>query len=105
MTTSPSLERNKNMDRWISFDPDNTVTIRPGKVELGQAIGTALALIAAEELGVDVAQIVVAPPDTAISPDEGYTAGSLSMQHSGSAIRRVAAEARAILLARAVEQV
>jgi CO/xanthine dehydrogenase Mo-binding subunit len=41
---------------------------------------------------------------TAASPNEGVTSGSLSIEHSGSAVRHVAAEARAIYLAAAAQR-
>ena len=43
-----SLHVNRRLSQWLSFEADGTVTIRPGKVELGQGILTALAQIAAE---------------------------------------------------------
>src|SRR5262249_21934932 len=69
-----------------------------GKVEYGQGVWTALAQVAAEELDVALARVTVAPVSTGISPDEGVTSGSLSIQHSGSALRQACAQARALLL-------
>ena len=65
---------------------------------------TALAQIAAEELDVALARVTVAPVSTGSSPDEGVTSGSLSIQHSGSALRQACAQARAVLLAAAAEK-
>jgi nicotinate dehydrogenase subunit B len=42
-----SLRTNPRLDRWLQFNPDRTVTVRSGKVELGQGIVTAIAQIAA----------------------------------------------------------
>ena len=42
------------MEKWLRFDPDRTVRLAVGKVELGQGNVTALAQIAAEELDVDL---------------------------------------------------
>jgi CO/xanthine dehydrogenase Mo-binding subunit len=86
---------------WLAFSPGGTVTIRSGKVEYGQGIWTALAQIAAEELDVSLARVTVAPVSTGGSPDEGVTSGSLSIQHSGAALRQACAQARALLLAAA----
>ncbi|TMH85708.1 MAG: xanthine dehydrogenase family protein molybdopterin-binding subunit [Betaproteobacteria bacterium] len=80
---------------------DGTVSIYSGKVEIGQGILTALAQIAAEELGIAVERIRMVPADTALSPDEGVTSGSLSIQDSGVALRRACAQARTLLLERA----
>ena len=58
-----------------------------------------MAQVAAEELDVTLARVTVAPVSTGTSPDEGVTSGSLSIQHSGSALRQACAQARALLLA------
>jgi CO/xanthine dehydrogenase Mo-binding subunit len=93
-----TLAANPRLSRWAAISADGTVTIRSGKVELGQGILTALAQIAAEELDVDVRRIRMAATNTGLSPDEGYTAGSLSIQHSGAALRQACAEVRGIYL-------
>jgi len=94
----PSLAANPRLSAWLAFSPGGTVTIRPGKVEYGQGVWTALAQVAAEELDVALARVTVAPVSTGTSPDEGVTSGSLSIQHSGSALRQACAQARALLL-------
>jgi nicotinate dehydrogenase subunit B len=78
----------------VHFEPDGTVTVMVGKVELGQGIVTALAQIAAEELGVELERIRMVPASTAYSPDEGVTSGSQSVSEGGKALRLACAEAR-----------
>ena len=97
----PSLAANPVLSSWLTFSPDGTVTVCSGKVEYGQGVWTALAQVAAEELDVALARVTVAPVSTGASPDEGVTSGSLSIQHSGSALRQACAQARALLLAEA----
>ncbi|HEY6312292.1 MAG TPA: molybdopterin cofactor-binding domain-containing protein [Streptosporangiaceae bacterium] len=92
------LAANPVLARWLDFSRDGEVTIRVGKVEYGQGIWTALAQVAAEELQVRLARVRVAPVSTSTSPDEGVTAGSLSVQDSGSALRQACAQARGLLL-------
>ena len=92
------LAANPVLARWLDFSRDGEVTVRIGKVEYGQGIWTALAQVAAEELQVTLARVRVAPVSTAASPDEGVTAGSLSVQDSGSALRQACAQARGLLL-------
>jgi CO/xanthine dehydrogenase Mo-binding subunit/aerobic-type carbon monoxide dehydrogenase small subunit (CoxS/CutS family) len=92
------LAANPVLARWLDFSQDEEVTIRTGKVEYGQGIWTALAQIAAEELQVTVARVRVAPVSTSTSPNEGVTAGSLSVEDSGSALRQACAMARGLLL-------
>ena len=99
-----SLQKNPRLAQWLRIDRDGTVSIRSGKVELGQGILTALAQIAAEELGIAPGRIRMLAADTAHSPDEGVTSGSLSIQDSGMALRHVCAQARALLLERAAKR-
>ncbi|HEY2996173.1 MAG TPA: molybdopterin cofactor-binding domain-containing protein [Methylomirabilota bacterium] len=93
-----SLAANRRLDAWLRIDPNGTVTIFTGKIELGQGIGTALTQIAADELDVELARFEVVHGDTERTPNEGQTAGSLSVEQSGGALRAVCAEAREILL-------
>jgi CO/xanthine dehydrogenase Mo-binding subunit/aerobic-type carbon monoxide dehydrogenase small subunit (CoxS/CutS family) len=92
------LAANPVLGRWLDFSRDGEVMIRTGKVEYGQGIWTALAQVAAEELQVTLARVRVAAVSTGTSPDEGVTAGSLSVQDSGSALRQACAQARDLLL-------
>ncbi|MFC4275462.1 xanthine dehydrogenase family protein molybdopterin-binding subunit [Achromobacter aloeverae] len=94
----PSLRANPRLSTWLDFSVPGRARVRSGKVEIGQGIHTALAQIAAEELGVSFARIVMVAPRTALSPDEAVTSGSLSIQHSGAALRHVCAQARALYL-------
>src|SRR2546425_6557902 len=93
-----SLEKNPKLAQWLRVHRDGTVSIFSGKVEIGQGISTALAQIAAEELGITLERIRMVAADTAVSPDEGVTSGSLSVQDSGVALRRACAQARTLLL-------
>jgi CO/xanthine dehydrogenase Mo-binding subunit len=86
------------LDAWLRINAEGSVTVYTGKVELGQGAKTALAQIAAEELDVALGRIDIITADTALTPDEGYTAGSQTIEYSGTAIRLVGAEARQILL-------
>ncbi len=101
---SPSLDRNPRLDSWVRIHAEGRVTIFTGKVELGRGIRAALALIAAEEPDVSLDRVTVKTADTAEGPNELYTAGSGSMEDSGSAVRQAAATARLVLLQRAAER-
>ena len=93
-----SLYDNRMLDGWLRINADGTVTVFTGKVELGQGILTALAQIAAEELDIAYERVEMISADTSRSPDEGMTAGSQSVENSGTALRFAAAEAREMLL-------
>jgi CO/xanthine dehydrogenase Mo-binding subunit len=99
-----SLEDAPFLDSWIRVDPKGAVTVFTGKAELGQGIATALQQIAAEELGLSFDTPTIVTADTGRTANEGYTAGSHSMQDSGTAIRNAAAQVREILLAEAARQ-
>ena len=94
----PTLDANRRLDRWVRINADGTVTVRTGKVEIGQGIVSAMAQIAAEELDVGYARICMVPVDTSVSPNEGSTTGSRSIEEGGSALRQVCAEVRDVLL-------
>ncbi|RYY61867.1 MAG: xanthine dehydrogenase family protein molybdopterin-binding subunit, partial [Comamonadaceae bacterium] len=96
-----SLQANPRLSTWLRIARDGHAVVSSGKVELGQGILGALAQIAAEELGLRPDQVRMAPAVTGASPDEAVTSGSLSVQHSGAALRHVCAQARALYLARA----
>jgi nicotinate dehydrogenase subunit B len=100
-TLPPDLQNNKRLDSWLRINPEGTVDVFTGKVELGQGNTTALAQITADELDVAFGRIRMLPADTAHSPNESYTAGSASIEASGGALRYVAADARGTLLAMA----
>src|ERR1700693_2016325 len=99
-----SLAANPVLSSWVRFSPEGHVIVSPGKVEIGQGIVTALAQIAADELDVDIARVQMVRTTTAGSPNEGVTSGSLSVQHSGRAIRYACAEIRQIFLDAAAER-
>jgi nicotinate dehydrogenase subunit B len=86
------------LDDWLRIELDGSITAFSGKVELGTGVRTALAQIVAEELDVPFSRIHMIMGDTAQTPDEGYTAGSMTIISSGTALRNAAAEARQFLL-------
>lgn len=78
----------------LVFDPvGRRIGLRVGKVELGQHIFEAYEALAAKALGIDPGHLRVLPVSTGDSPDDGLTAGSLSVQVTGAALSREAAMA------------
>ncbi len=86
------------MDSWFTVHPDNSLSIKLGKVELGQGSATGLAMIVAEELDHDMNLVRVVENDTDITPNSGATVGSQSIQNTGKAYRAAAAFFRQTLL-------
>jgi CO/xanthine dehydrogenase Mo-binding subunit len=97
----PILADNPQLDRWVSFPGPGKVALRTGRVEIGQGVLTAMVQIAAEELDVAPARIALQSGDTDATPNEGFTAGSQSMQFGGVALRAACAEVRALFLQQA----
>ena len=89
-----NLKQHPLLGQWLDVGPCGDVRAFSGKVEIGQGISHALRLIVAEELQLAPAQVTMVRPTTALSPDEAVTSGSLSVQHSGLALRYAAAHLR-----------
>ena len=94
----PALIDNPRLDQWVAFPSPGRVVVRTGKVEIGQGVLTAMSQIAAEELDVAPERITMQSGDTELTPDEGYTSGSLSIQFGGVALRTACAETRSMIL-------
>ena len=101
---STSLEKSPNVDDWVSVEKDGSITVQTGKVDIGQRVSTALAMVAAEELDVEYDRVQIVRTQTEGSPDEGVTAGSGSMEQSATAIREAMATARHHMLGLAAEE-
>jgi nicotinate dehydrogenase subunit B len=89
------------IDTWIALHSDNTATLYFGKCELGQGNTTGLLQIAGEELDLDMNQLSAVRLDTNVTPDQGATSSSSSIERGGPQVRAAAAEARLVLLQRA----
>lgn len=98
------LQKYPELDSWLRIDEAETVSVFTGKVEYGQGLKTALAQIVAEELSVSLERIVMVMGDSAVTPDDGMTVGSMSLQMTGHALRQASAEARAFLTKLALEE-
>jgi nicotinate dehydrogenase subunit B len=92
------------LDTWLAIHSDGTATLYLGFAELGQGATTALLQVAAEELDLGMDQIRAAPLDTHLSPNQGGTYSSASVQRGRPQIAAAAAQARAALLARAAQR-
>ncbi|HEY1760062.1 MAG TPA: molybdopterin cofactor-binding domain-containing protein [Bryobacteraceae bacterium] len=88
----------RQIDTWLAIHADNTATIYIGFAELGQGNSTALLQVAAEELDLDMGQLKSVRLDTNVTPNQGGTYSSASIQRGGPQVRAGAAEARQALL-------
>jgi hypothetical protein len=94
----------KAIDTWLAIHADNTATVYIGFAELGQGNSTALLQIAADELDLDMSQLTSVRLDTNVTPNQGGTYSSASIQRGGPQIRTASAEARAALLKLATQR-
>jgi nicotinate dehydrogenase subunit B len=88
----------KQVDTWLAIHSDNTATVYIGFAELGQGNSTALLQVAAEELDMEMSQLKTVRLDTNVTPNQGGTYSSASIQRGGPQVRTAAAEARQALL-------
>jgi nicotinate dehydrogenase subunit B len=95
---------NPRLSTWVRVGGDGVVHVQVGKVELGQGILTALTQLVADELELTADQVLVHGATTAGGPDEGPTAGSMSVADSGAAVRVACAHTRALFLAAAARR-
>jgi CO/xanthine dehydrogenase Mo-binding subunit len=92
------------VDSFLAIHRDGTVTMYTGKVDLGTGIRIALPQMVAEELDVSLEKVKLVEGDTALTPDQGPTWGSLSVQIAGVQLRQAAATARKALIEMAVQK-
>ncbi len=98
---SPGPGNPNSVDSFLAIHSDNTASLRSGRIELGQGATSGLMILAAEELNMDVSQLVHIPFDTGgatPSPNTGNTGGSSSITTGGPLVRMAAAQAYQALL-------
>ncbi len=93
-----------DFNAYLRIAADGKVTVYSGKIEMGQGVVTSLAQMAADELAVSLDSIDMVMGDTALCPYDAGTWGSMSIRFFGPALRGAAAEAKAVLLTLASEQ-
>lgn len=99
--SGPKTVSPDRVDGFLAITRDGHITVYSGKVDLGTGVRTALTQIVAEELDVPMSHVSLVEGDTALTPDQGVTSGSLSIQNGGMQLRRAAATARWAVLRRA----
>ena len=77
---------------YVKINPDGSVTLNTGAVEIGTAALTGAAQVLAEALGVDLADITVISGDTFSTPFDFGAQGSRTAFAVGNACRAAAAE-------------
>jgi len=88
----------RQLDSWIVVHENNTATFYVGKTDCGQGTGTAFRQMMADELDIAYDKTACVMGTTDITVDQGGSGGSDAIQVDGWPMRRVAAEARRVLL-------
>jgi nicotinate dehydrogenase subunit B len=87
MSASAKTVALDQVDGFIAIDAKGMVTAYSGKVDLGTGVYTALKQMVAEELSVPLAHVTLVQGDTMLTPDQGPSYGSLSIQKGGVQLR------------------
>jgi nicotinate dehydrogenase subunit B len=88
----------RQLDSWIVIHQDNTATFYVGKTDCGQGTGTAFRQMMSDELDIAYDKTTCIMGSTHNTVDQGGSGGSDAIQTDGLPMRRVAAEARRVLL-------
>jgi CO/xanthine dehydrogenase Mo-binding subunit len=92
------------IDSWITINADNTASIKTGAISQGTGSETGILMIAAEELDMDLSQLVFVRADTNVTPASGKKSASNTIKRSGRGVRAASAWARQTLLGLASTQ-
>ena len=87
----------------ITLGGDGSCTLLVSTVDMGQGSDTAMAIVAADVLGLQAENIRVVRPDTDVTPYDMATLGSRSTFHMGNAVKLAAEDLLARLCALAAE--
>ena len=88
----------RQLDSWLVVHEDNTATFYVGKTDGGQGTGTALRQMMCDELDMAFEMTSLVMGRTDLTVDQGGSGGSDAIERDGTPARRVAAEARRVLL-------
>jgi CO/xanthine dehydrogenase Mo-binding subunit len=88
----------KQLDAWIAIHQNNTASFYVGKTDGGQGTGTAFRQMMSDELDMAYDQTELFMGSTDITVDQGGSGGSDGIETDGPPMKRVAAEARRVLL-------
>ena len=92
------------VDSFLALRADGTAVIYSGKVDLGTGHRIAMRQMVGEELSLPIARIDLVEGDSALTPNQGPTAGSTGVMRGGVELRQAAATLREGLLAAAAQK-
>lgn len=85
----------------VKLNEDGSLNVLTSSVEMGQGLKTALAVIAAEKLGMNVHDVYVSDVDTDVTPYDQQTSSSRSTHAMGSAVMAAMDDVRTQVFERA----
>jgi CO/xanthine dehydrogenase Mo-binding subunit len=88
----------RQVDSWIVIHENNTATFYVGKTDPGQGTGTGFRQLMSDELDIAFERTTLIMGSTDITVDQVGSGGSTGMERDSWPMRRVAAEARRVLL-------
>ncbi len=88
----------QKLDSWIVIHANNTATFYVGKTDPGQGTGTGFRQLMSDELDIAFDKTTCIMGSTDITVDQVGAGGSSAMERDSWPMRRVAAEARRVLL-------
>jgi nicotinate dehydrogenase subunit B len=88
----------RRLDSWIVIHEDNTATFYVGKTDCGQGTGTSFRQMMSDELDIAYDKTTCIMGSTDITVDQGGSGGSTAIERDAWPMRRIAAEARRVLL-------
>jgi CO/xanthine dehydrogenase Mo-binding subunit len=92
------------LDSFLALERDGSVVIYSGKVDLGTGHRIAMRQMVGEELSLPVSRIAMVEGDSALTPNQGPTAGSSGVMRGGVELRQAAATMREGLLTLAAQR-
>ncbi len=115
-TAAGYLPDSGQLDSWLRVNADNTVNLKTSQIEVGNGITTGFLMVAAEELDLDMSQMIYGTSsqtsagaantvvDSYVTLSTGGEGGSQAMHRTGPQIRAAAAAARQALMGLAAKQ-
>ena len=89
---------------YLRITPDEKITVVVARTEMGQGVWTALPMILAEELEVDLKQITIEQAGASTLFGDQGTGGSASVRTTWDPMRKAGAQAREMLISAAATQ-
>jgi nicotinate dehydrogenase subunit B len=86
------------VDAWITIHANNTASVRSGAIFQGTGSETGILMIAAEELDMEMSQMIHVRDDTSVTPNTSPKEASNTITNAGPGVRAATAHAKQALL-------